>query len=177
MKKIILYPVFFIFLLLSCISEKGIAFSDIPQYKNDDGRKNFYTVDSIHIDSPIIVITKEGYEFTMSKRIFDTYNGRKNFFFSHPEVYLLKRHYPIGVPDETPDEIIGCYDYSKATLINKKGIKKTLSYKVEPDYFILALVNGDYYNYVYGGFHTPPILELKNMKFSYYKVVIPVCKQ
>jgi hypothetical protein len=48
-----------------------------------------------------------------------------------------------------------------------------MSFGRQPDFFLLVLIRGDFYNRVYTGLDGPPTLELENEKFSYYKVAIP----
>ena len=56
---------------------------------------------------------------------------------------------------------------------DKKKIKELMSFGRQPDFFLLVLIRGDFYNRVYTGLDGPPTLELENEKFSYYKVAIP----
>lgn len=160
-------------LFMACISEKGMYTYLDPEYEYDDGHKNCYIVDTIYIDSPIIVATKEGHDFTMSKSVFESYNGRKSFFYNNPNVYLFQTNVPIKNPKLKYPPLKTCYDYTLLDYITKDGVE-VYTYKYKPDYFLLLLVNGDYFNRIYRGIDGPPTLELKNKKFS--GLSIKLCK-
>ena len=57
--------------------------------------------------------------------------------------------------------------------MDMKKVKELMSFGRQPDFFLLVLIRGDFYNRVYTGLDGPPTLELENEKFSYYKVAIP----
>jgi hypothetical protein len=163
-------------LFTACIFKKELYYSR-PQYLCDDGHKNCYLVDSIYIKDPIHIVTKEGREFTMSRKVFEEYNGEKDFFYTHPDIYLSYWLFPDGIKYDKNTVSRMCFDYSGFQYTTEEGIE-IYSYKTEVDYFILLLVNGAYYNNIFYSFDIPtPPLKLKNLTFSYYKVVIPVCKR
>jgi hypothetical protein len=178
MKKIIVYSAFLIPLLLSCVSEKGIAFNDIPKYENNKGYKNLYMVDTIRIDTPVRFFTKSGYEFIMSKKNFDSFNGTEKELFKRNDAFLvgdLTMSYPVSVIDKY---YIGddCYKFLKLSYEKKKDIKYIYYFNGKyPDYYILLLVNGDFYNHAFCGIDGAPPIKDKRKKSNYYKVVIPVC--
>jgi hypothetical protein len=174
MRKMIVYSAFFIPLLLSCVSKKGIPFADILEYASMEGYKNLYIVDTIQIEAPVIFFTKSGYRFVMSKKYFDSYSGSEKTLFKTNNAFLVG-DFPIGLPlsfYKNSGKEIDCS--VEKFRIKKKGIQETC-YKINPDYFILMLVNGDYYNQAFCGIDGPPAVKDKRKTFNYYKVVMPVC--
>ena len=64
-------------------------------------------------------------------------------------------------------------NYVAELRFDKKGIKDLKIFTRKPDYFLLVLIRGDYYNGAYTGFDGPPTINLRNNKFSFYKIAIP----
>jgi hypothetical protein len=164
-------------LFFSCVSEKVVPWSDISEFDCADNnrQKAYYVVDSICIASPIIVVAKDGTEFVMSTTVFKKYNGKNSFFYTQPDVYFLEsiafgtfsyKKWPHGLED--------CWNYSEPDFKNKYRLE-TYHFKKKPDYFIFSLVSGDYASNIPFDSGRKE-LKLKNLKFSYYKVVFPVCK-
>ena len=177
MRKILVYSAFFVPLLVSCAIEKGIAFSDISKYESNEGYKNLYVVDTIQIDTPVRFFTKSGYQFIMSKKNFDLFNGSEKELFENDNAFLVGE-LPMGLPPATFNRyFVGddCYKFSELSSEKKKDIRTIYYYKTNPDYFILLLVNGNYYNHAFCGIDGPPIIKSRGKKFNYYKVVIPIC--
>lgn len=161
--------------LYSCSATKGngISIDTIPSYINRDGSRNLYIVDTIKIPNPVLVLTDEGYEFTMSRSVLDEYNGEKRFFFSRPDVYLTQHSFPIGVDLSGYGNLkLNSPDSLEPVMINAKGIKKVLSYS-NSNSFLFVLINGDYYRFAYGHIGGPRVIDFGNNKFVYYKVVVP----
>jgi hypothetical protein len=178
MRKFIIYSAFFISILLSCTSEKDIVFNDIPQYKSNEEYKNLYVVDSIQIDTPVRFFTKSGYEFIMSKKDFDTFNGIEKELFERNDAFLIG-NLPMLLPVSFYNKYNtgeNCYKFLELSSEKKKDIRNVYFFDDRyPDFFLLMLVNGDYYNHAFCGIDGPPIVKDKRKKFNYYKVVIPVC--
>jgi hypothetical protein len=180
MRKIVVCSIFFIPILVSCVSERGIAFDDIPAYQSTAGYKNLYVIDTIQIDTPVRFFTKNGYEFIMSKKNFDAFNGTEKELFERKDAFLVGE-LPMGLPPTTFNRyFVGedCYKLLELSSEKKKNIRSIYYFNERyPDYFLLMLVNGDYYNHAFCAMDGPPIIKDKKKKFNYYKVVIPVCKQ
>lgn len=165
---------FVLFLILSC---KSIDL-DYPDYANSSGYKSLYVVDTIQIDNPVSVLTKSGYCFVMSKQAFDSFNGNENSLFKRPDTFLLNEYLPMSVSIKLFRKYVLANSYSYFDFLipiefDKKGIKYLKIFNREPDYFLLVLIRGDYYNGAYTGFDGPPTINLRNNKFSFYKVAIP----
>jgi hypothetical protein len=176
MKKHILL-VFFILLLSSCVSQKGISFNDIPEYESSDGYKNLYVVDTIQIDTPVRFFTKSGYEFIMSKRHFTLFNGSEKELFENDNAFLVGE-LPMGLPPARFYRYFvgeNCYKSLELSAEKKKDIRTIYYFKTNPDYFILLLVNGNYYNHAFCGIDGAPPIKDNGKKFNYYKVIIPFC--
>ena len=165
---------FCLFFILSC---KSVDLN-YPDYANQDGYKSLYVVDTIQIDDPVSVLTKSGYCFVMSHQAFNSFNGKEKTLFKRADVFLLELRLPIYIPGELYNKYIlsNSYSYLDNRIplkSDKKKIKELMSFGRQPDFFLLVLIRGDFYNRVYTGLDGPPTLELENEKFSYYKVAIP----
>ena len=177
MRKIIIYSTFSISLLISCVSEKGNSFNNIPQYESNEKYKNLYIVDTIQIDTPIRFFTKNGYEFIMSKKNFDSFNGSEKDLFKSNKTFLVG-DLPLGLPISFYEKCYDANDCSSEKLVtNKKSIATVYYYKENPNFFILLLVNGDYFNSAFIGIDGAHPIKDKKIKFNYYKLVIPICTQ
>ena len=122
----------------------------------------------------------------MSQATLSQYNGKQNFFFDRPDVYLYQSSYAFEMCNNLSKKALDVVTHCSATsVLNKKmkGIKIIYKLKRTPDYFILFLIRGDYYsknfNFLYdvvskdGIF--PPLL-FKDKKYYFYKMAIPVCR-
>ena len=177
MRKIIIYLALLTPLLLSCAAEKGTPFSEIQRYESSEGYKNLYVADSIQIDTPVRFFTKNGYEFIMPKKNFDAFNGSEKDLFERNDAFLVGQ-LPTRLPTSFYEKYcIGedCYRQLKLSSKKKKDIRTIYYYTIEPDYFLLLLVNGAYYNQAFCGIDGPPIIDNSRKKFNYYKVIIPIC--
>ena len=174
-------------LFYSCSINKGFDF-DLRASVQPSGRKSCYLVDTIFIDNAIIVKAKDNNLFIMSEKVFGQYNGRTSFFYTHPDVYFfncnwlgftllgkcLLQYVPLCLMDSQYSEV----DYNNR--------HKLATYRIvhEPYKLLLVLINGPHYNslcaYPFDGSirkgGVRP-LRLRNLKFSYYKMVIPVCNE
>ena len=150
---------FCLFFMLSC---KSIDLY-YPNYANCSGYKSLYVVDTIQIDDPVSVLTNSGYCFVMSKQAF---------------TFLLNEYLPMSVSIELFRKYVlansfSYFDFLIPIEFDKKGIKDLKIFTRKPDYFLLVLIRGDYYNGAYTGFDGPPTINLRNNKFSFYKIAIP----
>jgi hypothetical protein len=181
MKNYLFYTLI-LFFATSCATDKGMSFSDIPAYESKEGYKNFYFVDTIQINDPIGVFSKDGNEFVMSKRVYDLYNGKEDFLLYRPDVFFTN-DLPMGIPPKIYDQWLShskysCWEKDNLTWMTEKtkGISRSYTYKQQPEYFLLYLIRGDYYNQVYCGIDGPKAINFKSNKYNYYKVAIPICK-
>ena len=177
MRKVICYA-FLLLFLISCIStEKGILISELPEYINKEGYKNLYVVDTIKIENPVRFFTKRGHQFVMSQKAYQSYDGKEKSLFKRADTFLLEHELPMGLGlyDKYNFKGSDCAEYSILFPDNKKGISTIYSYSRNPDFFLLILIRGDYYNYVYTGIDGPPPIKSKNEKFVFYRVAIPYC--
>ena len=164
----------FLFLILSC---KSVDLN-YPDYANQDGYKSLYVVDTIQIDDPVSVLTNSGYCFVMSKQAFDLFSGNEDSLFKRPDTFLLNEYLPMSVSIELFRKYVlansfSYFDFLIPIEFDKKGIKDLKIFTRKPDYFLLVLIRGDYYNGAYTGFDGPPTINLRNNKFSFYKIAIP----
>ena len=165
---------FCLFFILSC---KSVDLN-YPDYVNQDGYKSLYVVDTIQIDDPVSVLTKSGYCFVMSHQAFSSFNGKEKTLFKREDVFLLELRLPIYIPSELYNKYVlansfSYFDFLIPIEFDKKGIKDLKIFTRKPDYFLLVLIRGDYYNGAYTGFDGPPTINLRNNKFSFYKIAIP----
>ena len=191
MKNLIYLLILFLF---SCSSHK--ATYDF-YYEGQPNYKNFYVVDTIRIDDPVIV-AYDG-RFVCSRKLLDTLKVDKNFF-ERPDVFLLGQvglHYDLDPADfdkySYPD-YGNCKIELKTTLktrfktkFKKKRINIRLEfyeqqvylyeYETPPTFFILGLINANYYNNKHAAIDGPSyLIETKDQKTSYYKIVYPLCQ-
>ena len=135
-------------------------------------------VDTIQIDDPVSVLTNSGYCFVMSKQAFDSFSGNEDSLFKRPDTFLLNEYLPMSVSIELFRKYVlansfSYFDFLIPIEFDKKGIKDLKIFTRKPDYFLLVLIRGDYYNGAYTGFDGPPTINLRNNKFSFYKIAIP----
>lgn len=165
---------FVLFLIFSC---KSIDL-DYPDYANRSGYKSLYVVDTIQIDNPVSILTKSGYCFVMSKQAFDSFKGNEDSLFKLPDTFLLHDYLPMSVSTKLFHKYVlansfSYFDFPIPMEFDKKGVKYLRIFTRKPDYFLLVLIRGDYYNGAYTGIDGPPTINLRNNKFSFYKVAIP----
>jgi len=169
--KILLILIFFVG-LVSC--NKNLFEIN---YKGANNYKNFYLVDSIVIDNPIIISSyKVGGRFVISQSLISEFVNNKGFF-QRSDVFLLGDNLymdlvPIdykkySYPDDGNCKI-------KKIQSNSKGVKM-FKFENKPKYFILGLINVNYYNVKHNAENYYQIRE-RNQKINYYKIVYPLCK-
>jgi len=176
MKRMISY-VFLFILLNSCIStETGVPTSELIEYITKEKSKSVYVIDTIQIDNPVRFFTKKGYQFVMSQKAYQSYSGKEGSLFQRPDAFLTERLLPVALSPEVFDR----YDFTGSPYCSehyilypkkKGGIREIYSYSREPDFFLLILIRGDYYNKVYAGLGK----SLQTKSSVYYKVAIPCC--
>ena len=138
----------------------------------------YYPNYTIQIDDPVSVLTNSGYCFVMSKQAFDSFSGNEDSLFKRPDTFLLNEYLPMSVSIELFRKYVlansfSYFDFLIPIEFDKKGIKDLKIFTRKPDYFLLVLIRGDYYNGAYTGFDGPPTINLRNNKFSFYKIAIP----
>lgn len=173
--KYFLYMSIISLLGISCVSKKDFYKRISYEYKN--AQKNLYIVDTIKISSPLIITTKSNHRFICSEDIFKNYNGKESFFFKNQYVYIFQDGLPITMPSKVFRKYQTEFGGYKEILTDKKIREIASIYKFQgeaPIYFLLVLVQGDYYNSVYTGFHTPAGYYLGYDTFSYYRVALPL---
>ena len=162
--------------VVSCVSHKIIYDID---YKGEPNYKRFYVVDTIKIDAPIIVSFNG--RFVCSKKLLDTIKIDKKIF-KRPDVFLLGE---FGLYYDL-DNLVDFDKYSYPDYGNCEEELKTefskqeiylYEYKTPPIFFILGLINANYYNTKHrtidGHWYQ---INSKDKKTSYYKIVYPFCQ-
>jgi len=176
----------FLLLLLfisSCSTHKEAIYDS--RYEGEPNYKSFYVVDTIQIEDPVVVC-HEG-RFVCSRKLLDTVKIDKNFF-ERPDVFLLSQ-YGLYNDLDLADfdkylDILGeeCKTEVKTTLnteLETKYYKVYLrEFKTPPAFFILGLINANYYNKnnmtIDGSSY---LMDTKDQKTSYYKIVYPYCSK
>ena len=183
MKKNIIIVLLLLIICSACKTTKIIYQQDCS-YEDQYGYKNLYFVDTIQIDDPVCVILREGYSFIMSREAYHTFDAsdltledllHANYAFidmgiAYPPYFLELVH---------PTRFCS-YD-SKDLYIQIKPKNKAIARASEfespkPLYFLLFLINGCYYNSFATPSEEPSPIKGKNNENTFYKIVIPVCK-
>jgi len=160
-----------IFSLLSSCS-KNIFDSN---YKGENNYKNFYIVDTITIENPILT-SYYGGRFVFSRQLLEKTKINSDFF-KRPDVFLLgfDLYYDMNPRDYKR------YNYqddgnckTKKVVSNQKHIE-IYEYTNNPVRFILCLINVNYYNVKHNAENYYQIC-IKDQKNSFYKIVFPLCK-
>ena len=183
MKKI---SIFFVLLfgLSSCVIPKRLY--DL-NYKGEPNHKNFYVVDTIQIEDPVVIYFRG--RFVCSRKILNSPNLKfDKKFFKRPDVFIFSNNLGYDLDNIIEDYFKYPYpDYGNCSiemkfqiLKNDKNDKNVIylrEFKNQPAYFILGLINANYYNMkhadIEGGWH--PIYS-KDPKISYYRIVYPLCE-
>lgn len=152
---------------------------------NEDGSQNAYFIDTLHIDSLVIVESKKNGQYFAIKEPMKI--SLKGNIWNHPETYLFNfdlfgvwelKNQPTSA---IPDAVYGtCFNngiryefqpsYNKTYMFVKNHQK--------PRYYWLVMIRGDAYNYLTarsvldGGCK---VIKFKDEK-AYYKLLIPVWK-
>lgn len=171
------------FYLIVCIvftySCKTVIGDEYPEYVNKDGYKCVYIVDTFKIENPIRFFSKGDHSFIMSQKAFEAYDGDERSLFLRPDIFIYE-DFVFRIPSEVYDKYIGdatadCDKFTKK-LPSQKGIGRIYSYEQEPDFFLLVLIRGDYFNRVFTGIDGPYAIKLGKSKCLYYKIAIPCCR-
>ena len=165
-----------LFLLYSCVIHKPIYDSF---YEGEPNYKSIYVVDTIKIEDHVIISSKYG-RFVIARKILDEPNLKidKNFY-KRPDVFILV--------DELWFDYVNDYykypypDSEKCSIEFKNKMQGNglylYEYKNKPTYFILCLINANYYNRKYKLIDgISYLIDSKDQKTSYYKIVYPLCK-
>jgi hypothetical protein len=139
-------------------------------------------VDTISIDDPVVV-GFDGGDFVCSRKLLDTVKIDKKFV-KRPDVFLLG-DYTFGLYFDL-EVVEDFYKYSYPDYRNCKPELKTkfpeqkiylYEYKTPPAFFILGLINVNYYNRKHNfsdcDFY---VIKTKDPKISYHKIVYPLCE-
>ena len=173
-----------IFLLLICPLNCMGQDNNGESFFNTDGSHNAYFVDTLHIDSLVIIRSEEnGHYFAIKPPINIKLKGN---IWNKSEVYLYRfdpfdKWYLSSIPlaiNTIPNDI-----YSSGSLSESESILNSNSYQIytftpSPKYYWLIMIRGDAYNYltalsIFDTNHKP--IRFKDMK-AYYKLLIPISK-
>lgn len=152
---------------------------------NADGSQNAYFIDTVHIDSLVIVRSKKNGHFFAIRN--PSEKNLKGKIWNSPEVYLynVDRYfdgwYFKDLPEDAiPDAIIGT-SLNHGEIFKYKPSSDKIPYQIvsnsrTPKYYWLVMIRGDAYNYltVRSVWDSGcKIIKFKNEK-AYYKLLIPV---
>ena len=186
MKKL-LFLLFFFFQLLSCSTiERGMLYNTA---KYDDMRySHFYVIDTIQIDSPMVLKNKSLY-YIFPKTIYKANKINKDFF-QRKDVFLYDG--TIGDISMYVDKQNDFYKYDffnnlDCNLVKTDIIKNGNFYEFKklPKCFVLCFVNVNYFNWCNRGFICSdrkgdkmrnPFIKDKMSKINYRKIVFPICQ-
>ena len=170
----ILKLAFFFVVLTSCSSKNGIYDTS---YKGESNYKNFYVVDTIKLENPII-INCHGKKVVCSKELLSKVKIDK-MFFNRPDVFILgvDLYYDLNPNDykryHYPD-----YGSCEEVILDISTNKDITAYKYtkESVRFILCLINANYYNKKHSTLDSAWYRIVNNdQKNSFYKIVYPLC--
>ena len=178
MRKIVL--LYTIICSIACMGQDNRG----TKFYNVDGSQNAYFIDTLHIDSLVIVKSKKNGQYFAIKEPMKI--SLKGNIWNHPETYLYD-YYPFGgwwfsnMPmSAIPREIEECR-LKRGSLYAIESPLNTTSYQIVkhsrmPKYYWLVMIRGDAYNYLTarsvldGGCK---VIKFKDEK-AYYKLLIPV---
>ncbi|MBR4839333.1 MAG: hypothetical protein IK005_02520 [Paludibacteraceae bacterium] len=176
MNKTSCLAISFCLMLLSCKSQHDIG---IANYKNSDGYKNLYVVDTITIFQPISFSTKEGYRVVTDEETFKKLKSYDAEVLKEEGVFLLEyaQELPYDIPNGLLTEAISLDDYQVEER-NVKKAAKTIQIRKHRDNvtFLLLLINQNYYNQAFLGIDGPQTFDLKN-NHLYHKALFPYKRQ
>lgn len=145
-------------------------------YKGENNYKSFYVVDSIIIDNPIIISSHIfGGRFVISKSILKEFQNNRKFLL-RPDVFLLGDDLYMDLTKDNYKKY-SYPDYGNCKLKKSETEIKDVEvyeYINKPAYFILGLINVNYYNIKHNSENYYQIRE-RNNKINYYKIVYPLC--
>jgi len=164
-------------LFVSCKSIKDKVDFD---YLGESNYENFYLVDTIKIVKPVLISSKKfGGKYIVSEQTLEKYDETIKFF-SRSDVFIygddlyrilpLKRYKDFKYP-----KYEDCDKFEFGYLINNE--LSVYKLKTESDYFLLGLINSNYYYQKHNGFHNNITDYIEtDYKRVYYKIVFPYCK-
>lgn len=156
------------------------------KFFNADGSQNTYFIDTIRIDSLVIVRSKKnGQYFAIKKPMKIKLKGK---IWNSPDTYLYNSNIFLvwcltNMPTSViPDAVYGT-TFNNGIRYKLDSLPKTKSYMVvknnqQPKYYWLVMIRGDAYNYLTvlsildGGCK---VIKFKDEK-AYYKLLIPIWK-
>ena len=152
-------------------------------YNSPAGYKNFYVLDTVYIKNPIVVYTWQKHMLLMSKDELEEDNGRKEFFLWRTNVFFYEKDFsrllPEAVYSNYSPVVKGAYcggELKENKKLAKGYIRNVWEFEKVPDYFLLALVKGSYFNEIYAGEKGGTThLNFEDTDFSYFRVAVPFC--
>lgn len=180
MKYIAFVFVFFTVCFLSCRHQKSsVPYSDSYYdvfYKGEENYKQFYIVDTIKIENPVIVWSKlHGGPFVMGKSKLDEYSDNLDFF-KGPDIFIYWPDLYFFL-DQDQIELID-YKNSGGCIENKREIVRENLWVSEfsgKPIFILGLSNANHYHRIRRSENYFKI-SLENPKYFYIKIAFPLCE-
>lgn len=153
----------------------------LSQSVDEPGKMNFYVVDTITINDPI-VFYKENQSglFIGDKNEIESFNlrkmknliSKKNIFIYSSEFY---KHLPIEEFDNYNYPDYGSCKFEKEYFKDIKGIVYR-KFKSNPTKFILALINASFYDRKNTTYGLKPTVFRGFEKEIFYKIVFPICE-
>src|SRR5574344_2494610 len=176
-----------IFLLLICPLNCMGQDNNGERFFNTDGSHNAYFVDTLHIDSLLIIRSKENGQFFAIKPPLNI--KLKGNIWNKSEVYNIYDYNPFdgwyfsSTPvalNTIPNDIENsrCMSLSESESILNSNSYQIYTINTPPKYYRLIMILGDAYNYltalsIFDTNHKP--IRFKDMK-AYYKLLIPIYK-
>lgn len=167
----------FLFLVVSCKSSIGVVDFD---YSGEPYYDNFYLVDTIKIEEPIVISSEKfGGRYIISRATLEKYDNKREFF-SRPDVFVYGDDFHQVLPYKEHTR----YAYPKYDECDKfvqdfeiiKGLY-VYSFKQDSLTFLLGFINANYYYKTHSGFHVNiPDYREYDYKRNFYKIVFPYCK-
>jgi|GEM_PF-1187962 lipoprotein len=150
-------------------------------YKGEDNYKNFYIVDTIDIEDPVIIRNTSGCLFICSEATINSIRIDKSFFY-RPDVFILGNNlYDDLAPSDYEQyyypDFGNCSIVSLDTLSRDKPPIQKYKYNDDSVRFILGLINVNYHNKTHQVMDGCTFsIRSNDPKNSYYKIVYPICK-
>ena len=176
--------IFIICLIISCSLNIMGQDNNGEMFLNADGSQNAYFIDTLHIDSLVIVRSKKNGHFFAIRN--PSKKDLKGNIWNTPETYLydydpFDSWYLTNMPYDAVPNAIGVSNRKRGVLYEKYSRLNTKSYQIMghsivPKYYWLVLIRGDAYNFltvrsvIDGGCEA---IKFKNEK-AYYKLLIPI---
>lgn len=170
------FLIFLMFLICTSCKLRKVYNPDF-EYMGEANYHNFYIVDTITIESPVVMYIKNGW-FVFSKELL--FKGLKldYAFTMRPDVFLIEFEMPIMRYNENSISYIylddgGC-DINN-WLRSEVDDNQFFEFKEKDIQFILGLMNVNFHNRKYNSLHGNYLINFKEQKSSYFKIVFPLC--